>query len=174
VAYLNATGGIPSCGEIPSPVCTGALTEAQAGSFSDVVASDPNAPYIEVLKRRGYTKGCALTGDLTLQFCPTQNLSRAAMAAFIIRAKMNNVFPTTLSGVQILGAQPPAYGDNWTLFQPATAYFSDEPTTDAFFNYIQKLRELRITNGTTATTFTPSANITRQEVATMIIRAFFL
>ena len=124
------------------------------------------------------------------------------MAVFIIRAKMNNVFPTSLSGVPLNSP----YGDNFGTFlgvNPSgvaagpngqcTAssgcvtgqYFNDEPITDQFYLYIQKLRELRITNGTqpgadpshpcpSAPCYSPFLNITRQEIATFIVRAFFL
>ena len=108
------------------------------------------------------------------------------MGVFIIRAKMNNVFPTTLSGIPL--ASP--YGDNFGTFLAAFpnavpgvvngAYFSDEPSTDDFFIYIQKMRELRISNGTSPitttaqNTYSPGANVTRGQMATFIVRAFFL
>jgi len=128
---------------------------------------------------------------VTLTYCPTQPVTRGEMAVFVIRAKMNNVFPTSLSGVPL---QAP-YGDNFTLFLAqnpqavpgafsAGVYFADVPTTNLFFIYIQKMRELRITNGTLPNAdpnnpcagpcYSPNLSITRQEVATFIVRAFFL
>src|SRR5262249_49527633 len=118
------------------------------------------------------------------------------MAVFVIRAKMNNVFPTSLSGIPLTGI----YGDNFGTFLAVNPngvaisptglaangqYFNDEPVSDPFFLYIQKMRELRISNGTGAnldpTTpcaavpcYSPNLPITRQEVATFIVRAFFL
>ena len=76
------------------------------------ILDDPNLRYIEVMKRRGYTKGCFTTSAVQLTFCPTQAVTRGEMAVFVIRAKMNNVFPTTLSGVPL---QAP-YGDNFGSF----------------------------------------------------------
>ena len=226
-AYLNATGGMPGCADLVTAKQVGAgLTvstcangsnvtgSSKASSFGDppVPASgstpaypgifdDPYLRYIETMVRRGYTKGCATNNDLTRRYCPTDPVTRGQMAVFIIRAKMNNVFPTSLSGVPLNGP----YGDNFGTFlgvNPSgvaagphgqcTApgcmtgqYFNDEPITDQFYIYIQKLRELRVTNGTLpnadpthpcslAPCYSPFLNITRQEVVTFIVRAFFL
>jgi hypothetical protein len=129
--------------------------------------------YIEVMGRRGYSKGCSQTFDLQTNFCPNANVTRAQMAAFIIRAKMSNVFPTTLSGAlsNIIGAP---YGDAFGVFPTAGQYFTDEPPSDPFYPYIQKMRELRITNGTGTSAYSPNNTLTRQEIATFVMRAFFL
>jgi hypothetical protein len=178
-AYLNATGGQPD------------VNSGRGSSFSDTLG-DPNIRYIEVMYRRGYTKGCTSTFDPLRKYCPADLVTRGQMAVFVIRAKMSNVFPTTLSGIPLNGI----YGDNFGTFLGVNPngvaigpngvfasgqYFQDEPTTDAFFLYIQKMRELRITNGsatyagcTTGPCYNPNANITRQELATFIVRAFFL
>jgi hypothetical protein len=95
------------------------------------------------------------------------------MAVFLIRAKMNNVFPTSLSGLPT--ASP--YGDNFKLFLPAGQYFADVPNTGAtadYYIYVQKMRELRITNGTSGTAYSPTNPLMREEIATFIVRAFFL
>ena len=54
--------------------------------------------YIETMYRRGYTKGCASNNDGNRTFSPTGPLTRGEMAVFVIRAKMNSVFPTATSG----------------------------------------------------------------------------
>jgi hypothetical protein len=188
--YLCATGGDPSG---LSPQCNGAIP---ASTFADLgagggfivnpfLAANPalgipgvtNAQlmrYIEVMARRGYTKGCNSTADPTSAYCPNQPVTRAQMSVFLIRAKMNNVFPTTLSGIPL--AAP--YGDNFGYYQPPVAYFTDVTATDPvygpYYLYIQKMRELRITNGTGGATFSPGNNLTRKEIATFVVRAFFL
>lgn len=188
--YLRATGGVPGCTDLITLgfTCVNNPGNSHASSFADVARTDDiNMPFIETLARRGVTKGCGTTTDALAAFCPTRNVTRGEMAVFIIRSKMNNVFPTTLSGIPFVtpGGQ---YGDNFGLFQPGTPYFTDakktgnvladgvtpDLTTDSFYIYIQKMRELRISNGTGANTYSPNANITRQEVATFIVRAFFL
>jgi len=188
--FLCATGGDPS-GQ--SPQCSGSTP---ASSFADLgagggsilnpflganpalgIAGVTNAQlmrYIEVMARRGITKGCSNTTDPQSAYCPNQPVTRAQMSVFLIRAKMDNVFPTTLSGIPL--AAP--YGDNFGVYLPPVPYFSDVTASDPVFGqyyiYIQKMRELRITNGTGGVTFSPGNNLTRKEIATFIVRAFFL
>jgi hypothetical protein len=58
--------------------------------------SDSNWRYIERMYRRGYTRGC---GDTSRPECqPGHPLTRGEMEVFIIRAKMNSVFPTVTNG----------------------------------------------------------------------------
>jgi hypothetical protein len=87
---------------------------------------------------------------------------------------MNNVFPTSLSGLPL--SSP--YGDNFGTYLPPVPYFSDvtaaDPTYGQYYIFIQKMRELRITNGTGGATFSPGSNLTRKEIATFVVRAFFL
>jgi hypothetical protein len=184
--YLCATGGDPT-GIAPNcaagnPAFSYADFGAVASPFLGAIPSLNIAGvttaqvqrYIEVMIRRGYTKGCGNTIDPQFRYCPTDPVTRAQMSVFLIRAKMNNVFPTTLSG---LPAAAP-YGDNFGTFNPSTPYFSDvtasDPVFGPYFPYIQKMRELRITNGTGGVTFSPGNNLTRKEIATFVVRAFFL
>jgi hypothetical protein len=188
--YLCATGGDPSG---LSPQCSGGQPSS---SFADLgagggaiqnpflgavpslnIAGVTNAQlqrYIEVMARRGYTKGCNSTNDPQSAYCPNQPVTRAQMAVFLIRAKMNNVFPTTLSGLVL--ASP--YGDNFGTYLPPTPYFADvtaaDPVFGQYYIYIQKMRELRITNGTGGVSYSPGNNLTRKEIAVFVVRAFFL
>jgi hypothetical protein len=176
LVYLDQSGGDPNA-------------NIHAGQFADVLPGErascgsvtlPCIDYIEVMGRRGYTKGCGTTSDATAAYCPAALVTRAQMAVFLIRAKMNNVFPTTLSGIPFLtGAGGANYGDNFKLFTPSAPYFTDvtvgvpNSAGDSAI-YIQKMRELRITNGTTGTTYGPDQPLQRQQIATFIVRAFFL
>jgi hypothetical protein len=188
--YLCATGGDPSG---LSPQCAGGVP---ASTFADLgagggsilnpflganpglgiagVTNQQLMRYIEVMARRGITKGCNNTTDPQSAYCPNQPVTRAQMSVFLIRAKMDNVFPTTLSGIPL--AAP--YGDNFGTYLPPVPYFSDVTASDPVFGpyyiYIQKMRELRITNGTGGVTFSPGNNLTRKEIAVFIVRAFFL
>jgi hypothetical protein len=163
--------------------------------------------YIEVMYRRGYTKGCSLTFDGKRNFCPNNPVLRRELAVFLIRAKMNNVFPTSLSGAP--GIAP--NGDNFRLFiqgsigGSATSYFTDVPPAASaatgaasdYFIYIQKMRELRITDGVDTSACTnaatgpfpcavfggggpelaggtpANATLTRQQIAAFVVIAFF-
>jgi hypothetical protein len=183
-AYLLATGGDPGANPASSSFAD-TILDADLPTISWLPKPQMRR-YIEIMYRRGYTKGCQSTFDVLRKYCPTQILTRGEMSAFLIRAKMNNVFPTSLSGIQS------SLGDNFGLFQVSTPYFDDAPANHPFFLYIQKMRELRITNGTsnpatwtcnpttgfcTGGTFTPDApegNLTRGQIVTFVVRAFFL
>jgi len=185
--YLCATGGDPTgvavCGTSGGiTASTFADTTGVVNPFISVptlgfpgVTSSQLIRYIEVMARRGYTKGCSSTADPLFKYCPNDPVKRQEMAVFLIRAKMNNVFPTTLSGTPLAGP----YGDNFGLFQQSPSYFSDvtsaasDPSKD-YYIYVQKMRELRITNGTSGSTFSPTQSLTRKEIVTFVVRAFFL
>jgi hypothetical protein len=184
----TAPGGGPCPATMGANVCltTSSFADVPAGGGNGVSAAQQKA--IEVMYRRGYTRGCGLTNDGTFAFCPNDLTTRAQMAVFVVRAKFGNVFPTVFSGCSV-SAIPgcSGAGDNFGLFLPTTPYFpGDTPTTHPFFIYIQKLRELRITNGLTTTTYGTCADfscdndpnnsatkLTRGQMATFIVRAFF-
>jgi hypothetical protein len=117
--------------------------------FADVPSSHPQFKYIQKLRELGITLGC---GDGT-NYCPAENVSRGQMALFLMRAKFGS-------------AAVPA-----NLRNSTTAYFTDVPTSDAAYSSIQKLRDYAITSGCTTTTFCPTRNVTREEMAVLLIRA---
>jgi hypothetical protein len=100
------------------------------------------------------------------------------MAVYLIRAKMNNVFPTSLNGCPVVQSLPlcQPFQDNFGLFVPQTPYFSDVPVDNPYFAYIQKMRELRISTPVSTANpliFNPDSNMTRAETMTWLVRAFF-
>ncbi len=113
--------------------------------FEDVPASDPYFSHINVLSQWQVTKGCS---TIPARYCTGDNVTRQQMAVFVVRS---------------------IYGDTFA-YNP-TAYFTDVPSSAPFFIYIQKLRELGITAGCTATTFCPERAVTRGEVAVFVVRA---
>ena len=112
------------------------------------------------------------------------------MAVFLIRAKLNNVFPTVLSGCPVTPAGGVSAcglnGDNFGLFVPTQTYFTDNPVPSAanpataIYPYIQKITELRISNGFTLGPagnglngiYGPDDPLTREQIAVFVIRAF--
>jgi hypothetical protein len=187
---------------------------ASSSSFADVPTSDPGWRYIEVMARRGYTSGCF--AGVTRQYCPDYASTRRDLAAFMIRAKFGNVFGSSLSGcsVDFTGGTtsptntifPPAIttscnagdsGDNFALFTTGLPYFTDNPavTGNFWYPFLQKMREMRITNGTflgaandgrngtysiganglpTLSGPGSEGNLTRRQVVTFMVRGFFL
>jgi hypothetical protein len=56
------------------------------------------------------------------------------------------------------------------LANPATASFTDVPKSNYYYQYIEGAKAAGLVNGTTATTFSPSANITRQQAIAIVSR----
>jgi hypothetical protein len=177
-AYLNSTGGIfCSFADVSCP--------GTSGTATDTTGVTGDWRYIETMYRRGYTKGCEATNDGQRRFCPTRNLNRGEMAVFIIRAKMNSVFPTVTSGAfTTITCQPPGtlvtqIGDLFGVYVGCSPYFADVPNTHIYYAFIQKMRELRISNGTSLTTpttlgtYEPERTLTRGELMTFLVRGFF-
>lgn len=53
------------------------------------------------------------------------------------------------------------------------AYFTDVPVSHSFFVFIQKIRELGITQGCSATPYCPGVPVTQAQLAAFVIRAQF-
>lgn len=121
-----------------------------AQPFNDVPIDYPPVEYINQIHTAGLTKGCSLFPPL---YCPEQRISRGEMAALLIRATLGN--------------------ENFAY--PNLPYFDDVPQNHPFFKYIQKLRELAITSGCSASGafFCPGADVTRLQMAIFLIRAKF-
>lgn len=114
--------------------------------FRDVPVLSPFFDYVLLLRLYGITSGCNAT-----DFCPDTPITQGEMAVFVVRALMGgDVFPYV-----------------------ATPYFTDVPPTHPFFPHIQKIRELGIATGCSATQYCPNAFVTRTDMATYLIRARF-
>lgn len=112
--------------------------------FNDVPLTHPFYNFISVMRDKAITSGCT-----TNTYCPDSVTTRGQMAVFIIRA--------------IFG------GDNFTF--SSTPAFSDVSAAHPFFKWIQKMRELGITTGCTATTYCPDDAVTRGQMGVFIVRA---
>ncbi|MBL8179535.1 MAG: SBBP repeat-containing protein [Bryobacterales bacterium] len=116
--------------------------------FTDVAANHPQFRYIQKLRELGITAGCTAT-----EYCPGEPVTRAQMAAFLVRGKLA-VAPTQ-------------------AFPFPTAFsFSDVNTGSVFYPSIQKMRELGVTLGCSASQYCPEGAVTRGQMAAFLIRAF--
>jgi len=111
--------------------------------YSDVPPSYLFVQNINLLVLNGILSGCT-----PVTFCPEVNATRADAAPLIIRA---------------------LFGDNFA-YSPAP-YFTDVPANHPFFKYIQRMRELEITVGCTATEYCPNGLVTRGQMAAFLMRA---
>ena len=110
--------------------------------FTDVPPSDPFFKFIQKLRELGITIGCSAT-----EFCPGDPVTRAEMAAFIIRAR----YETT----------PYTY--------PSNPYFTDVPASYLFFPFIQKMAQSGITAGCALNLYCPDSTLTRGQMAVFIV-----
>ena len=121
--------------------------------FTDVTPTTFGFKWIQKLKDLGITSGCTAT-----TYCPSEQVNRDQMAVFIIRARL---------GVSIAGPGP-------TFTYPTTPYFTDATAANEFaFPWIQRMKVEGITSGCTATTYCSTSPVTREQMATFIMRGAF-
>ena len=115
--------------------------------FTDVPPGSFGYQWIQELYQLGITTGC---GDG--KFCPNDPVLRSQMAIFLVRTR--------------LGATAPFdYSPN--------AYFTDVPSDNYSFQWVQRIKQDQITSGCTATTYCPGNAVTRGDMAILLTRAAF-
>jgi Putative binding domain, N-terminal/Viral BACON domain len=121
--------------------------------FQDVAPSNPFFPFVDQMAVRGITVGCHPPGNPVALFCPGATVTRDQMAAFIIRA--------------VGLTNPPV---------PASQRFLDVSPTNVFYAFIDQMAIRSITTGCdpAGTMYCPSSNVTRDQMAAFLVRAFGL
>jgi hypothetical protein len=112
--------------------------------FADVPPSNPFYNFIDRLAELSITFGCG-GGN----YCPSNLVLREQMAAFLLRARGEFSPPT-----------------------PILQRFIDVPPTNPFYNFIDRLAELQITQGCSTNMFCPLDNVDRGQMAAFIFRTF--
>ncbi|HET9208750.1 MAG TPA: S-layer homology domain-containing protein [Thermoanaerobaculia bacterium] len=118
-------------GYVPPP-CTTA-------TFNDVPCSDPLAPWVEELVRRGVTAGCG-GGN----YCPANAVTRNQMAVFLIK---------TVEGPSFV---PPAC---------TTDPFNDVPCSSPFAPWVKLITDRGITAGCGGGSYCPNNEVNRAQMA---------
>ena len=113
--------------------------------FTDVSPADFFYDAVNLMKARAITGGCSLA---PLEYCPNDNVTRAKMAIFIVRAALG--------------------GD--TFSYSTTPYFNDVQASAFGFAWIQKMFELGITAGCGGGNYCPNDAVTRGQVAIFVTR----
>lgn len=116
--------------------------------FNDVPPENVFYNFIDRLAELGITVGCQVAPPL---FCPSDPVKRDQMAAFIIRG--------------IGEFSPP---------EPASQRFSDVPPSNPFYNFIDRMAVLGITQGCGGGNYCPNLPVTRAQMAAFLVRAFHL
>lgn len=115
---------------------------AVAPVYQDVPATHPYSDFINLLAANGIVTECS-SGN----YCPDRPMTRGEMAAFLVRAALRtDIFPYL-----------------------ATPYFEDVPASHPAFRYVQKMKELGITKGCSATRFCPDDAVTRGQMAVFLV-----
>ena len=104
--------------------------------------------FIDRLAVLNITLGCGGSN-----YCPSDSVTREQMAAFLLRG---------------LGEFTPPL--------PGSQRFQDVPPTNGFYNFIDRLAVLNITQGCGASPpmYCPTGAVTREQMAAFLVRAFNL
>jgi len=121
-----------------------------SGIFDDVPLDHWAVRWIEQLYADGITRGCT---QEPLQYCPNNNVTRAQMAIFLLRAKYGSgYFPPPASGI----------------------VFTDVPIDYWSVAWIEQLFAEGITTGCGENLFCPDNPVTRGQMAVFLTRTFGL
>jgi subtilisin family serine protease len=159
LSYLDVKNRILSTVDVLPQLYGKVKTSGRINAYRALLGSTCNPPffdipcdhwainYISAVKDAGITKGC--NPPQNDRFCPEDVVTRAQMAAFIIRA---------------IEGEPTSYNAN--------PYFADVPPTHWAFKYVQRVRERGIAQGYAGTNlYGPEDNVTREQLAKMLIMA---
>ena len=116
-------------------------------SFVDVPPGYWAEDAICTIYDEGITTGCSKN---PLKYCPKTDVTRAQMAAFIVRA--------------VEGEPNANYCDTGSPF-------SDVPQGSVFCKYIKRLSELGITKGCGGGNYCPKTTVNREQMAAFLVRA---
>jgi hypothetical protein len=134
--------------------------------FSDVSPTDSFCRHVHYLAAQNVTLGCS-----SLQYCPTQTITRDAMASFIAKAIVapggGNAVPLTYSDS--------ATGRSYSCANGSpNLHFTDVPVSNAFCKHIHYLWARGIVEGCSATQYCPGASVLRDAMAKFIANGFGL
>jgi hypothetical protein len=140
----NSSGAVRT-GTLTAAGQTVTVTQrATAEIFADVPPPAYYFDFADLMHQAAITAGCSAQPP---DYCPNSTTTRGEMGVFLIAAiERGNSFAYT-----------------------TTPYFTDVPPSNPYFKFIQKLRDLGITGGCTATTYCPDDAVTRGDMAVFII-----
>ncbi|HSJ28345.1 MAG TPA: PQQ-dependent sugar dehydrogenase [Acidimicrobiia bacterium] len=119
-----------------------AAASQPGGSFIDDDGSVHESA-IEAIRVEGITAGCDLVGD---RFCPGMAVTRAELAAFVIRALSESPTPASVGS------------------------FADVPPDAWYAGFVERLVSLDLVRGYGDGTFRPDGAVTRGEMAVVLVR----
>ena len=150
--YIGIVKDVIQSPDAPQDVDTLELTSLNVATvFSDVpvtragppVTVNPFYQYVMAIYDDGITTGCVAGA-----YCPVNNVTREQMASFIVRA-VDGADATQCTGI----------------------VFNDVPLGAPHCANIERLRALNVTLGCGPNLYCPFGNVTRQEMASFLVRA---
>ncbi|MGE5278071.1 MAG: S-layer homology domain-containing protein [Acidobacteriota bacterium] len=126
-------------------------------SFTDVLRSNAFYRKIETIFHNQITVGCTLT-----RYCPNDPVPRSQMAIFIARG---------LAGGTSLPVSGLAGGQLYNCASGGISLFADVSPTDIFCRGVHYILAQNVTSGCGPSTYCPSQNATRAEMAIFIAKA---
>ena len=135
--------------------------------FTDVAPTDSSCRHVHYLAAKNVTLGCSAT-----QYCPTQTITRDAMASFIAKAIVapggGNAVPLTYGPDALTGLSYSCAPGSPNL------HFSDVPVSNAFCKHIHYLWAKGIVSGCSATQYCPTQSVNRDAMAKFLSNGFDL
>ncbi|MFA6016814.1 MAG: S-layer homology domain-containing protein [Patescibacteria group bacterium] len=143
--YPNAPSATPT---LLTQAATSTPPPAAGQIFSDVPPSHYAFTYIETLYRANISTGCGVS---PLRFCPEENITRAQIAVFLLKAKHGSTYT------------PPPVG--------STTSFGDVPITHWAAAWIKEFVIEGNSAGCSAGNFCPDDPVTRAQAAVFLLRS---
>jgi len=146
VTAANSAGTGPASAGVSVDIASGPdCTKPQSHPFTDVPTSSFAYNAVGCIYNLGVTTGTSAT-----TYSPYGNVTREQMAAFLAR------FFEAATGKPCGGSHP----------------FTDVPTSSFAYNAVGCIYNLGVTTGTSPTTYSPSGNVTREQMAAFIARLY--
>jgi hypothetical protein len=133
--------------------------------FTDVLPTDIFCRSVHYLAAQNVTTGCSPT-----QYCPTPNVTRIEMSAFVARAV---VAPGGGAAVPISYGPDPVTGFSYSCDAGnPNIHFTDVPASNTFCKHAHFLWAKGIISGCGPTTYCPNDNVTRDAMARFLTNGF--
>jgi hypothetical protein len=135
--------------------------------FTDIAPTDSSCRHVHYLAAQNVTLGCSAT-----QYCPSQTITRDAMASFIAKA---GVAPGGGNAVPLTYGPDPGTGRSYSCNSGSPSlHFTDVPVSNAFCKHIHYLWARGVVDGCSATKYCPGQPVNRDAMAKFIANGFGL
>ena len=134
--------------------------------FTDVAPTDSFCKHVHYLASQNVTLGCDAT-----HYCPSQTITRDAMASFIAKATLAPDGGAAVPVTYTDATTSRSYSCEWGS---PNLHFTDVSSSSPFCKHIHYLWAKGIVDGCSATTYCPGQPVTRDAMAKFLVNAFGL